>query len=443
MYTKRAELVAGLVVLVAIGGLLAFLYFAGGANPLFAEWRHVHVRFDPGYLAPSTGDKVEMNGVEVGRVVEVRQAQEIYRGDAITPEVRRRLDLDETDAIQEARELYVLAVVRMPKDQVIPEGTTAQLSKGLTGQRSFALRPGLSLADLTDAMTKANPIRGGDSVTIDDLLETVDELVAKASSFMDGASDVLGDIRKAVQTAQDRIAAIDTEGLTEEAKAILASVRRSVSQVEQRIGPIADSVEGAASKMEGMMNAGSEAVPVIRDDIREVLETLKKVATRLDGLVEGVEPKVGLFLDELIAVGQNLNNASTQFEGLGPEARRVISDAGGDVDVILKHLKDASHNLLDASEDLRANPWKLANRPEDKEIAYENLRTSLLSYGRAMRDYDGAAQRIQKMLARPDLGDPEVRTQLENALGEFAAAQERVRRTETAFQRMLLRSAPR
>ena len=48
------------------------------------------------------------------------------------------------------------------------------------------------------------------------------------------------------------------------------------------------------------------------------------------------------------------------------------------------------HNLSDASEDVRAHPWKLANKPEEKEIAFENLRN--------------AAQQLRARL-RADAGD--------------------------------------
>ena len=39
MYTKHAEFKAGVVILLAIAGLLALVYFAGGEEPIWGSWR--------------------------------------------------------------------------------------------------------------------------------------------------------------------------------------------------------------------------------------------------------------------------------------------------------------------------------------------------------------------------------------------------------------------
>ena len=39
MYTKQAEFKAGLVVLLAIAGLLVLVWFAAGAESIFGDWR--------------------------------------------------------------------------------------------------------------------------------------------------------------------------------------------------------------------------------------------------------------------------------------------------------------------------------------------------------------------------------------------------------------------
>ncbi len=39
MYTKQAELKAGFVVLAALVGVLALLYFAGGSEPIWGSYR--------------------------------------------------------------------------------------------------------------------------------------------------------------------------------------------------------------------------------------------------------------------------------------------------------------------------------------------------------------------------------------------------------------------
>ena len=54
MHTPQAEFKAGVLVLLAVAALLALLYYAGGAEPIFADYRYVDVRFEQGFIAPTT-----------------------------------------------------------------------------------------------------------------------------------------------------------------------------------------------------------------------------------------------------------------------------------------------------------------------------------------------------------------------------------------------------
>ena len=131
MYTKQAEFKAGLVVLLAIAGLLALVWFAAGAESIFGEWRFIHIRFEQGFVAPKKGDAVQMLGAEVGRVESITMQEEV-RGTGGTKPLtdldRLKLGLGPDDE-GTYRELYILAVVKMKAEQVVPVGTRAQIEE--------------------------------------------------------------------------------------------------------------------------------------------------------------------------------------------------------------------------------------------------------------------------------------------------------------------------
>src|SRR5262249_17449627 len=78
MYTPKAELKAGLLVLAAAGALLLFIYRAAGSQlPWAKEGPKLRLRFAQGFTAPNPGDAVRMNGMKVGRVTSIRQQEEI------------------------------------------------------------------------------------------------------------------------------------------------------------------------------------------------------------------------------------------------------------------------------------------------------------------------------------------------------------------------------
>ena len=80
MYTKHAELKAGIVVILAMTVLLGLLWLAGGSESLFAKYREIHIRFEQGFAAPVKGDSVFMNGLKVGRILSSGQREETRTG---------------------------------------------------------------------------------------------------------------------------------------------------------------------------------------------------------------------------------------------------------------------------------------------------------------------------------------------------------------------------
>lgn len=436
MYTKRAELKAGLVVLTAIFAILALLYFAGGAEPIWGDYRYVHLRFEPGYVAPKAGDEVKMLGVHVGRVTEVRQAEQVYEGDKLTPEVRARLGIREP-ALRSAREFYVLAIVKLPVKQVIPRGTTAMISTSVTGTRTLALLPGFSLEDLTDSETRDQPIAAREAPGLTEITERLDDIAAKVEALVDGGSLLIGDARGVVQVLRTKIEAVDTEGLTDDLKAGLASLRRTLEGLEQRVTGIADTVASAANNLDRMTASGADTVDQVKADMKELLTTLKGVAVRLDKIMADAQPRVQGILSDFQVTASNMKRLSAEFYGIGPDARALLRDLGSDAGELMKTLKDTARNFLDASEDLRANPWKLLNEPSADQIAFQNLRNATLNYERAMRELNEASGRLTKLLQSGQATTPQERAAVANALGEFQSRLRTVRSTEARFLQLL------
>src|SRR5262245_16267737 len=116
MYTRRAELTAGIVVLAGIAVFIWFLYMATGKG-FFQKHAYWHVRFDQGDSAPGVGDDVMYLGLSVGRVSQVWQRSEVRSGAQLTDADRRRLAKEPAGTPEELREIYVLAELEVPPSQ--------------------------------------------------------------------------------------------------------------------------------------------------------------------------------------------------------------------------------------------------------------------------------------------------------------------------------------
>ncbi len=301
--------------------------------------------------------------------------------------------------------------------------------------------PGQSIENLSDAETVESPIPAGEAVGLEDVMETVNELIVKVGGFVDKGEEVMIEIRALVANIREKVDAIDAEQINVELQEALKSIRRTVGEVESRIEPIANNIDEAASNLNRLTSIGAETMEEVREDLGEILDTLKTTSKRIDQIVESAGPKIDTLLDDLNRTGKNVASLSADFQGLGPDVRAIVADAGVDLDLFLKTINDMARNLMDASEDLRAHPWKLLNEPEKDEIAFENLRSAMLNYSRAMRDLDEVTKDLKSILARPDVDSPQVRARLESAMAEFRAAMERSRATEKRFRQVLQQNA--
>ncbi len=436
MYTKHAEFKAGLVVLVALVALLGLVYYAGGEEPIWGDWRYIDIRFEQGYVAPRVGDRVYMNGLGIGRISAVAEHEERRGkggGAPLTPLDRMKLGLSEGEQ-GSVREIYVVAQVKMPRDQVIPVGTTAQIEKSLTGIRTLSLLPGLSQEDLRDEDTKAHPLPGSEAPGLSDISGKINELADRIGTLAIQGGELLREAKDLIGTLRTKIDAINTVELDRDARAAVGSLRRTMEGLESRVTSIAKNLEAASGGLKTMAERGTGTVGDVRQDMKELMAAAKEVVRKLDEILAGAKAPIASFLADLETTGKNVAKLSSEFSGIGPEARKVLSDLGIDLKILTGRLNDTAHNLLDTSEDLRAHPWKLLNKPDEKKIAFENLRSAAMSYMRAMRDMNESSRRLMGLLARKDLDRPEVKEMLQRAVAEFRAAQDRYRADEQRWQ---------
>jgi len=444
MYTQRAELKAGVMFLAALAALLFVLFRAGGSRLPWAKGPSLHLRFVQGFAAPHVGDPVMMNGLRIGTVKAVGQGTEV-RGVpgadgktlALTSDDRARLRVKPGES-GEAREVFVTAVVELlDEKQVIPRDTRGQITVNLTGARELALLPGLSREDLSPEATKAEPILTTAAGDIADIQKSIQELAAKVGTVADNANLVLSDVREAVADVRRKIGGLDLAGIQENLLGASADLREALTSARRRIDEIAGRLADAAASVKGLTADASQGVKDITADVRQMLGHLKQASADIEGIVARAGPKVDAILDGVRSTVASAEGSVKEFAGLGTRVQGVVAEAGRDLDAILARVGEGAHNLSDVLEDLRANPWKLANKPEDKEIAFENLRNAASNYVRAtqaMRDSLGAVRTLE---GRRDLPDAERQALVQKAYDRLKTDFARYEETAAFFTRML------
>lgn len=445
MYEKRAELKVGIVVILASIALLALLYFATGGG-FWSDWRYVHLRLDAGELSPRKGDPVFLNGVEIGSVDEVVLKREVRRGSALTAEDEAALATDRErmgpGSPQEVREVYVQVVAKLQTDCVLPVGTEGMISESVTGARTLALLPSRSMRDLTDEETVRSPIRVRQVPTLDSLGDRLGEVMDQTTGVVAMANGTLEEIRGLVTDLRTTIREGRLDALVADVREAAASFRRTVQQVEGDIGEITGNVTRATADLREVAAAATRITSALEKDIPAALADVRKAAAKMSDLMDRAAPKIEDFLDDMGRTGRNLVSLSGEFAGIGSEAKQVVVDLGRDLNELAELLTDTGRNLLDASEDLRAHPWKLLKEPSTDEIAYENLRATMVNYVRAMQRMNTTAQTLRTILERGDMEDSSVRGLLQRTLAAFERSVDRYRSSETRMMQLLEAGAP-
>jgi ABC-type transporter Mla subunit MlaD len=435
MHTKHAEFKAGIVVLLAIGILLAGLFLTSGAEWPWTKHREIHLRLAQGYAAPKTGDPLFMNGVKVGSISDVLQKVEDRENAQLTMEDRLLLKL-KPDELGKAREIYVLAKAQLPLGQLIPEGTTGEISVNVTGTRELALKPGRFPRYLSDEDTWRNPIPTTAAGSLSDIAKSISEVLGKISMLVERGDVLLEDVRGVVQALKTKIDALDVLGLQGEAKAALANLKDAFSTIRVRVDEIGGKIGAAADDIRLTSSETAAIVKAAAPELAQILLSLKEAAAKISEIATKAAPKVDAILDELALAAKAAGDLGRDLQGVGPKLKGILGEAGTDLDRVLKRFEEVGHNLVDASEDLRAHPWKLLNKPDEKEIAYENLRSAASNYVRAAAAIQRAAEDLMKLQAREDLPMDELKPLVAAALTTMKGALARYQEAEEIYNRL-------
>jgi ABC-type transporter Mla subunit MlaD len=439
--TKNAELKAGVVVVVAIVVLLAFLWISSGAEWPWTPHRSIWIRFEQGFAAPKVGDPVLMNGFEIGTVADVMQKEDRRSGASLTRNDAERLGIDwldeEAKRTAVAREIYVLARAELPTSRVIPRGTVAQITVSVTGSRTLELKPGIFPDDLSDADTKAHPILASAAGDLSDIQRSVQSLVLKVSGLADAGRDAMADVRVLIKTVRDKVGVLDLGEIQENVKGASVSLRATLVAAQERLDRItADLAEAAASLKAAAASAGV-VVADVGKKVDDVVADLKASSTEVKEILARAGPKVDAALDDVGLAARSLAGLGHDLEGVGPRLHAILGTSGSDLDKVLARLAEVGHNLQDASEYIRAHPWALLNKPDATEIAFENLRNAASNYVRAAGAVEEAAKALKSAEERKDLAPDDLKHVVEDALQRLRGDLARYQDAEARFTRLL------
>lgn len=332
---KSIEVKVGVLILVSLGILAAFVLIMGGLS--FQRTYSVYADFDnPGGLA--AGAPVRIAGVKVGKVSELQ-----FMGGKIDPVTNRRtlvrakLSIEERvrEAIHDDADFYVT-------------------TQGVLGEQFLEIEPG---SPQKPPLPENSVVKGVDPPRLDlflarayELLDTVitgirnnreliGDIATNTAGLLRGLNTVLSDNRERINRTMANL-----ESLSEEANTIAVHARTNYIDNPKLLRTL-DNVDKISTQLQ------KDSGPMLKD-AREALANVNRVSKLVGGEEEQV--KVKKALEDVAQLAARANATAADAQAIVQH----IKKGNGTVGALLMD-ETVYDDVQEMLRDLKHNPWKL------------------------------------------------------------------------------------
>ncbi len=289
METRANNLLVGSFVLLILAGTTVFFLWLAKFQ-FDTEFTRYDIRFPGSVSGLAVGSSVELNGILVGEVIDIR----------IDPEQVEN----------------VIVTIEVPSETPVRENTLASLQiKGLTGGVTVQLAGG------TQDAPPLEPEPGEKRAVIASQASSLEQ-------FLEDAPELL----QSLQVLVGRASAL----LNENNQAAFSESLRNVSALTGALAAQTDDIEALFS------NASATML-----NVREASEALKATADTINTLATRNEPEVAGLISDLRASAQSVSRVSEQIEALVAENRAPLSDFTGEGLYELTNFLSEARTLID------------------------------------------------------------------------------------------------
>ena len=331
---KSIEVKVGVLILVSLGILAAFVLIMGGLS--FEKTYTVYVDFDnPGGL--QSGAPVRVAGVKVGKVAELA-----FMGGKVDPKTNRRtlvraklnIEARVKESIHDDADFYVTTVGVLgeqflaidpgsPQKGVLPEGT---IVKGIDPPRlDLFLAKAYELLDTT-----MNGIRNN--------RELISDIATNTAGLLKGLNTTLTDNRERINRTMTNL-----ESLTAEANTLTVHARTQYVD-NPKISRTIDNIDRLSSDIQ------KDSGPLLKD-ARESLANLNRASKAVGG--EEEQAKLKKTIEDVAQLAARANATAADAQAIVQHIKKGNGTVGALV------MDEAIYDdVQEMVRDLKHNPWK-------------------------------------------------------------------------------------
>lgn len=331
---KSIEVKVGILILVSLGILSAFVLVMGGLS--FEKTYTVYVDFDnPGGL--QSGAPVRVAGVKCGKVSELQ-----FLGGKVDPKTNRR-------TLVRAK----IAIEQRVKESIHEDADFYVTTQGVLGEQFLAIDPG---SPQKPVLSDGTIVKGIDPPRLDlflakayELLDTtingirnnrelISDIATNTAGLLKGLNTVLSDNRERI----DRIVQ-NLEALTAEANTLTAHARTNYVD-NPKIARTIDNIDKLTTELQ------RDSGPMIKD-AREAVANLNRASKVIGGEEEQVKLKKAV--DDVAQLAARANATAADAQSIVSHIKKGNGTVGALV------MDEAVYDdVQELVRDLKHNPWK-------------------------------------------------------------------------------------
>ena len=402
---KTNELAAGTFILVALAATFGVVVWLGAAE-IFRPARQrafFYAEEADGSIGLEEGNTVEINSLPIGKIVSIRYL----------PQERRTL--------YEAQIHYHGATIHSDAVAAVTTGLVGVSKLTVTNRGTDDSPP----ADEKNAVR----VTGGLDAAISQLSDAARKINAELDHKPDAMMGKVDDILKDVKTTTDvlaRIAAtLGPETRPGDPQSMIVNLRQSMSNANAMTGNLkretdAEEEDSLAAKAHATMDDFKAIAADAKPKVSNLLDSASEAAARLE---EYTKRDVAEIFTLLRKSNDKILTIANDFATVSDTTKKIVVLNRENIDTMIDNMTQVSATLKAASEEIRANPWRLLRKPAKEDMETYGIMTAASSFSEGATSLNQALTKLKSLDPKVfQADDPQIqgiRRHLEESFEKF------------------------
>lgn len=375
------EIGVGLVVIIALSGLLTLVGMASDGPGFLASRRIIDVVFRDAQ-GIRIGSPVRVAGLDTGQVVDV--------------------DFVEVEGSLRARVKLSLPASLVKKFR---QDVKVTISPALTGMSHVNI---VSTGRMGVALVSGQLIPGVETSFFDPIIEQVGLGPVERNHL----SHTIAEVRQTVDAIGPRVrqvlgslqeTAANLRELSDTIRPTIESTAGNVEELTRRINTNSPRFESLLGRVDELAGQTQAVLADNRENVRQSMASVRDLTASLNDIVLKDRGKVEKFLDGLENTRVRADRVLYQTDQIAGQVGTILARSGAEIERSVSNVRDATDWANKLVQKIYTNPFVLSPfyKPSHEDLRVQSVYDTALVFTKGAQDLRDAVRTLEAMAARP------------------------------------------